>query len=344
MQTNPPDFVEQENNIERLTQSWLADFEAELEQNPDVHSFLRHCVIKDLKERVRVTEENGCLVVFVDEDHHEVNNESLAVWELLLERKQVEGLFIEYFSPELKYNSRKSPIFIKPILSAFFKMKRYKLRLFSANQVVKIARENQVQISTCDIANSWRYQLGYFLAYILSTLNLSLFLAQTFQEHQWISPTVSLAFSIYIAFKETLNLTAENTENSAFLKKIEHWIVTFEDARRHFVAKGIETKTKQTQQKRTEHGSPRPEFIVRYPKAHNNRIIQDLLYPIPIKKLAYRIIAPYLDFSIRTFVPYSDGEDVSAEEKRKYSGWKLLERIQFPFFDFAIEDRPRENT
>lgn len=242
---------------------------------------------------------NGVDVISIDIGNHK--KEALSsVAKAYLGSKRTKTIVVEYFEPELRKNGvyavlhpvksarnyGRSMLGKPPIPYTYAKAPHPQLR--TAIEVASALKDAGKPVAVADIAN----QFGFPIAY--STLLLTPIL----------SLTLALGLPSYVVHARPIAKVAEMVAekgmyNKKRVTKSEHWVLDFEQARRLYLAKGVEQLTKEQQ---PEDEQESPQIVVLYPRAHTMRMEDTLLHPRrsnKVKSAFYKTWAPYLNFSVR---------------------------------------------
>jgi hypothetical protein len=304
-------------------------------------------------ERVTVMSQNGQEVVFLDWDRElelvdsakDKKRSPDPAIEKLIADKRVDSVMVEYFAPELKANfagknlpeKLQAHSLTQKILQllqghSFSKLfdpedgKMTKQRVFGYDAIIRDCITHNKDVLVGDIADTYQYMIARDLPFMieLTVLRLGMFGgAVGMFYHTWMQEVLPVIQNAGLAAVTAgmlmlktalLRYGTQAIEPNTFDKL--HFFL--EDARRLFLANAIDvtTKTSATQSKT---GST----LVIYPPAHNNRIIDNLEKPNPARQLYYKLLYPYLNYSLRR---YSHREEDKNDTAKDYSGWSLIEK------------------
>lgn len=278
---------------------------------------------QEIANRVKIRKVNNMWVCFYADDtsDSEGSVEKRAarsrhqgeILKYFVDNSNTEGVMIEYFAPELKYNTRNSSPLAKPFIRQHLHDPKYKDRIFGFNYLASLAKRSGKDVYVADIANKpayqalragWGYTPGATAAIALSHIDSPLALAGSAVGGGILSAIV----------QETISRVTPNKN------KLENIIPTPEDARRVFIARGIREVTRRLNDhpETNKNGT----LLVVYPEAHINRIL-DYLDNGSRKERLYKSALPGLDYHIRRYSVAKEPDQAS----RELSGWQLVEEM-----------------
>lgn len=252
---------------------------------------------QSIEKKLTLRKINGVNVAFIADDHSDKDRNNPAL-QKIIQSDQVGGVVIEYFAPELKAVARDSGPLTKLFISAQLNSEKYRTRLFSFDYLARLVKRADKAVYVADIANKPDYML-----------------LRTFYDY---APGIVLGATqggvvapLAYGFGSTLVQEGVMTTNKR--NAFEKLMLGGEDARRVFLARGIDTITKFLGPEDKE-----KTLVVVYPQAHIDRVCHYLDQSNSIKEKVYKVLFPTMDFKVRKYMPYSGPQ---TEESRKFSGW-----------------------
>ena len=250
-----------------------------------------------VNERViGIKTKKGVDILLIDFDHNEDSIHPITQAYLASPKTQI--IAPEYFGPDLQrhkvYTSKRITSYIKHLPLPAKTKAGHTNRLSYAQQIAEYCRQIDKPIAVADIANQPLY-MEYRFGQRVGTAVLS-----------WMAYGISMD-SIFLA-PFIANLTWGQSITKQFDKEIgifnkdkvsnvERLITDMEQARRLYLAKGLE-------QIAEEYGRGE-QIVALYPKAHGIRVADILTNPKPgadkVRRILYKTIAPGLDYSVRNW-------------------------------------------
>jgi hypothetical protein len=242
---------------------------------------------------------NGVDVISIDVDREPGNLEQIIRGYMNCARTKV--IVPEYFYPELQSNAGILSSLMEKTASRKVKGELSK-RLYSAQIVTDACRDSGKPIAVAEIANRPSY-LAADEAFNWYPGLLGILFSKLTGQDPILFTGVGLDLA-YIFNKLRLDRGQKGIFNRDTVSELDKYIPDMEQARRLFLAKGVEQLT-QEYSTAGRPGDETPQIVVLYPKAHGIRMADMLVNPHPhldkAKSIAYKILGPTLDFSVRTY-------------------------------------------
>lgn len=227
---------------------------------------------------------------------------------------QTNIIVTEYFEPELKRNG--VCLILGPIKTWRSRKKKSSVddseylnkRLNSAEVIASAAQEANKPVAVADIGTKFS-----FLPAFLVSLRIPLPLLAADNKFLFSLGLSVVALQHYFLYFHR----GEGIFNKDRIGEFEKFIVDFEQARRQYLEKGVEQLTEKIYAETN--GEETSQVVVLYPRAHGNRMIENIIHPHPkldkIKSGVYKTTAPWLNFSLRRW-EYQNPEWVRTSRER----------------------------
>ncbi len=298
-----------------------------------------------IKESVTGVRMNGVDVLSVDFEHSDNSPDPYIGKFIGSDRTKL--VVAEYFYPELERNLKKSPL-RKHAEHLMFVDNKDRM-MFAKNLADFVQRQNK-PVAVADIANKPSYMAVRDI--FRSSLVAAGFLGGGIgmNQNMNLAPYL-LALEAGIIWDGSIfaqRKLGRGIFNKDQISKFEKLVLDFEQARRMYLARGVEQLTQEYSPK---DGEERPQIVVIYPKAHGIRMADALVNPEgsldAAKNIVYKTFGAPLNFSVRTyawrdslqrlgdrgykwgqFAPIED-QDLSSDTEDKglgesNSGWRLI--------------------
>lgn len=302
-----------------LFESAKRDFHNELQKGrfteTDVNSFIN--------ERVLGARVNGVDIITLDFAHKEKNIHP--VMEAYIRSPRTRVVVSEYFYPELKINAEKAGLSIL-LNSKFLKLiYRHHDRLNRSRKLAGICQEAGKPVAVTDIANRPLYFLERE-AFRWSPYCIA-FLGEKIIKKYAIFPAIKYANIAWIINYWHSMIKGKGIFNREHIPSLDKFVLDFEQARRLYLAKGVEHLTAVI----SPSSMPRKkdsQIVALYPRAHGMRMVDILVNSHPkldkVKNAIYKTFAPYLDYSVRIW-KWQDSEQSLLDSRGSIqANWRLV--------------------
>lgn len=295
-----------------------------------------------LHERLRGIRYKGVDIVTVDCDpvfEPELHN-ALTV---LLQSKNVDGIAVEYFFPELVKHARGVPIVGRTLAKMLEESsvrekslkgrptytKQYDRRLHFAKRLSDALALTDKPVSCFDIANKPRYVIMRDMSVFVESFigerigrTLDKILQGEFDTKGDLAK-LGMSLPLYLRLWQMgMQALRKGMYDPEHVSTIEQYQFHLEDARRLIIAEGLLQHIDRLDTQ--DPSDRRPAYLVVYPKAHNLRIREymkrithgDRAWPLRVKDIAYRLVSdPILEFKERTY-RFSDSQWTNVSERK----------------------------
>lgn len=268
--------------------------------SPDMSANTSESLYTFVEKNVTGFQSNGMDVLSIDIDH---KPGELNPWmKAYINSTRTKLLLPEYFGPDI---ARHAP-------------KLYKNKLYGSSKLQfaeQLAEELQNKpVAVSDIANRPRYEAIYAI-HTFSAVPLAL--SSFFVDRPWLLLGVAAADFVHTQTVNFQEMTGTGVFNKDKVTAYERLVTDMEQARRLYIAKGVDHLTKKYAGNEEDKG----QVVMLYPKAHGIRVADIVTKPHPradkARGLLYKTIAPTLDYGVREFSYQTD--EKNSEQKQ----WKL---------------------
>lgn len=276
-------------------------------------TFQRKKIYDFVENNVLGIKSNGVDVLSINFRHGNPNLDPLTKAYLSSPRTQL--VIAEYFKPDLDRSGIYSGKLARTV--------HYSPRLKATAQLDKTFQDTGKPIAVVDIANKPSYEIAYLLNRLAPSVET--FAALPFIDQRTLLALPLAALIAYSTCIDLQELFQRGVFNRKKVTKYERLVIDLEQARRLFVAKGIHQITRDM----PEEAKADSQIVALYPKAHGIRVADILTRPKPFADTArsalYKTIAPFLDYSVRTY-EHKSGEEKGLEEGQ----WQLISNKKIP--------------
>lgn len=285
-----------------------------------------------VNDHVRIVQVGNTEITIVDQEHDEYKSELSPVLQAYLNSPRTQTAVVEYFMPELLKNAANVPAIGN---KAYQEMKKLNQEgqgsMFM--EIAEIMKKNGKTVTCVDIANKLSYELyyalmkGQFLPFISSlipqipySLADRVLLSSVLPMVSWAADSVLESYGKGIYDKQRVSWW-------------ENLIMSMEDGRRIYAAKGLENIAKDFNgQYPTQNRLENNQIVVIYPKAHSNRIVDYMTSSSILKKgirkaKQFLYYLPNLDYSYRIYSWKEMLANVTGKEE--LASWQLTASKKF---------------
>lgn len=219
------------------------------------------------------------------------------------------AILVEYFQPELEANAKNFPIIGEFLSQAFNSDEQSKLRTAISSKLSELAKEKGKIIVVADIANKLEYFLDY--SFIPGALMGASAICPT------LLPLALMNFSMYFVNRLQQFITLGGHFDEKEIHQYEKLLFDIEDARRLFVAMGLQQVSEEYQPI----GSGPCRILASYPEVHAMRIANYLIDEKSFARLSKKVkqslyrLYPFMDASVRQY------EYRNQTSQTQFQGW-----------------------
>ena len=353
----------QEIKLDEIYKNTQIDFTTEINAGKFTDEELKQYI----SERVQGVRLNGVNVILIKNEYLQ-DTSVHPILEAYMASQKTNVVMVEYFDPELRQNAEAAKYNIGVLISQGKNtLKAYEESIpifpslqFSRN-LTATCQKLRKTVAVADIANKPDYSISRTL---LRLFPIESFLTPPYETNLIQLAKVIINMGIRGTYYRFLESGPEKSTFGFDKKNIhpnEKFFIDLEDARRLFIAKGIEQLTQEykpflqnehpeVEGKKDIIRESNPQIVVCYPEAHIRRILNYLqIHHVTdsVKEIIHKLTAPTLDYAVRTW-EYKDqlqklkesgyqwgkpDKVGTAEENSKpdLAGWRMVSKRPIPF-------------
>lgn len=245
-----------------------------------------------VENRVTAAKVNGDNIISIDFDHEETSVHPIT--SDIIRSPNTRVVVAEYFYPEVaKYENL--------IRNEVTGGGTHKDRLAYSRMIADVCRDAGKPVAVADIANKPSYMAIREIFRMLPTIGAVGASMINKNPYLAVPGLLGLSWQSSVIFQR---FAEKGIFDKNQINALDKFFLDFEQARRMFLAKGVEQLTHEYPPLNVE-GKQNPQIVVSYPKAHGIRFIDSLVNPQPnldkAKSMIYKLFGPGLDYSVRTW-------------------------------------------